>query len=402
MFKISVVMNTVLKKIPFFCLLCTFCFGAFLFDLKNTVRYAILVSSIASAFLTLNRNNFSNTIKDYWCFILPWLPWFLGISVVIVIHGGRNAYFDTFLLLTAIFFGLKNIKIDRKWVLTAICLTCLSLSVAVVYTVTENGLSRDIYDINRNILMPCFTLLLVCCLAALLFESDRYSVFFKLFMLLTCFVGLSVIVLTEVRTTLLALFALIPVVLFYQKRHRFKCLLVLFIICLTMLFLFWLTGRLQQGVSNLIAYQAGDSGSSLGIRLELWKLSFQAFLTKPLVGWGFWPFDQILASGFSFPVEWYEPSHSHNDFFFILVCSGLLGTIAWILSIYLLIKNSLRDPIRMALLFACLAMGLTERLWFENHKFFLLMPTIWILLYLSQPTYSVQKNGKDPSLREIP
>lgn len=44
--------------------------------------------------------------------------------------------------------------------------------------------------------------------------------------------------------------------------------------------------RLSQGVANLQEYAGGDAGSSLGVRLEMWRAGWQLIQTKPGLGWG--------------------------------------------------------------------------------------------------------------------
>jgi O-antigen ligase len=45
-------------------------------------------------------------------------------------------------------------------------------------------------------------------------------------------------------------------------------------------------GRLSQGVANLQEYVGGDAGSSLGVRLEMWRAGWQLIQAKPGLGWG--------------------------------------------------------------------------------------------------------------------
>ena len=45
-------------------------------------------------------------------------------------------------------------------------------------------------------------------------------------------------------------------------------------------------GRLTQGMANLQEYAGGDAGSSLGVRLEMWRAGWQLIQEKPGLGWG--------------------------------------------------------------------------------------------------------------------
>ncbi len=378
-------MSWTLKKIPYLCLLFCLCAGAFLCDsIDKVLKYAILFSALASAFVSLKKTDFPEVITAYFNFILPWLPWFFGLLIVLSINQGSHIYLDSYLFLTLIFFGLYKLKINREWVLWATLISCIVLSATAIGYVLTNGLTSYIFEENRNIYVPFTTLLMIVCLSSLLFDSSEYSRLLKLGLVTAVLVCLACIVLTEVRTAILAILAIIPLIFVYRKNQSFKFILVIGAIALFILLLFWYTGRLQQGLADLTKYQAGDSNSSWGIRLELWKLSYDAFLAKPLIGWGEQPFDEILRSGFIFPVESFHPGHSHSDFFNMLVSIGIIGVIGWLLSICLLIKTSWKDPVAVSLLVACLAMGLVERMWFQNRVSIYLISVVWVLLYLSR------------------
>lgn len=44
--------------------------------------------------------------------------------------------------------------------------------------------------------------------------------------------------------------------------------------------------RLTEGAANLQEYAGGDAGSSLGVRLEMWRAGWQLIREKPVLGWG--------------------------------------------------------------------------------------------------------------------
>ena len=379
-------MNTDTIKNSLMCLtLCvSLCFGAFLFDPTNRpLKYLLLALSVATVFWSNKQSLSRFAIRDYFDFIFPWLPWFICIFISMFIHRIENFYVDSFLLLTFLFLALRKSMIRQELVYGSIGLTLLIVSASIVIQVVSQGnVETEILQVNKNVLVPSTTLLTVVCIALLLFKRNLIDQ--KLQLLLVCAVLLSLvaIVVSEVRTSLLAILSLIPLVLLKKRQNILKY--VLFICCIFgLLFaLFWFTGRMQEGVSDLLKYQTGNSNTSWGIRLELWKLSFNAFLSKPLFGWGQQPFGDIIAAGFSFPVKTFFPKHFHSDIFNILVCCGLLGIIGWTLTICLLIKKSWNDPVQLALLLACLAMGLTERIMYQNRVSIYLLSTLWVLIYL--------------------
>lgn len=374
------------KKLSYLCLLVAFCFGAFLFDPTNRpLKYTLLGIALLSTISSLTQQGFSSSFKSYSQFIFPWLPWFFCVFVVIAVHGGENFYFDSFLILSLLFFSLRDITIKRNWVNCAIAVTGALVSFAVIWEVINlKHLPAEIYQVNKNVLMSGVSLLMTCSIASLLFDFRHNRIAINILLAISITASLICIVLTEVRTALLAILALIPLTFFYNKQNPWKYIFILFSISLVMLALFWYTGRLQEGIADLEKFQSGNSNSSWGIRLELWKLSLDAFFSKPVFGWGVQPFKEIIQSGFTFPVSTFHPRHFHSDFFNMLVCIGLVGVLGWLSTIVLLIKNSWKDPTSTAMLFACLAMGLTERLWFQNRVSIYMMSTLWVLLYLSK------------------
>ena len=45
-------------------------------------------------------------------------------------------------------------------------------------------------------------------------------------------------------------------------------------------------GRQAEGITNLQEYAGGEAGSSLGVRLEMWRAVWQLIQAKPGLGWG--------------------------------------------------------------------------------------------------------------------
>ena len=284
------------KKLSYLCLLVAFCFGAFLFDPTNRpLKYTLLGIAFLSTISSLTQQGFSSSFKSYSQFIFPWLPWFFCVFVVIAVHGGENFYFDSFLILSLLFFSLRDITIKRNWVNCAIAVTGALVSFAVIWEVINlKHLPAEIYQVNKNVLMSGVSLLMTCSITSLLFDFRHNRIAINILLAISITASLICIVLTEVRTALLAILALIPLTFFYNKQNPWKYIFILFSISLVMLALFWYTGRLQEGIADLEKFQSGNSNSSWGIRLELWKLSLDAFFSKPVFGWGVQPFKEII------------------------------------------------------------------------------------------------------------
>ena len=200
------------------------------------------------------------------------------------------------------------------------------------------------------------------------------------------------VVISEVRTALIVYLAAVPLVLFSANKSLLKkALPILLLCCICLIGLFFYTGRLQQGINDILLFQAGQSNSSLGIRFELWKLGLSAFVDHPIFGWGRLPFRQIIDAGYSFPIN-IVPSHFHNEMVNLLVTGGLVSFFGWLMTNVLLIKDAGKDLPRVALVISFFVIGLTENSWGGNNTAFYTLSVSWLLLYLSAPHRSSPHN----------
>jgi O-antigen ligase len=86
--------------------------------------------------------------------------------------------------------------------------------------------------------------------------------------------------------------------------------------------------RLGKAVKDVRGYMAGDSGSSVGLRLDMWSAGGQLFLERPVLGWGEGRLQQardgMADAGLVHPdVSLYEQLHS--DIIDTAARRGLLG-----------------------------------------------------------------------------
>ena len=385
------------KNLFFLTLACAFCCSGFLFSSRiDILKYAILtfsVLAIATNFRNkLNAQSF-NQLKQA---CIPWLPLFLGLCVLMIVHGshGYSIYINALAIYCLSFLALNHqFHLSRQTVITVLAVNALVVSASIIFHYFMWGIvDAGFWGINKNKLVPGTTLLMVCCATELCLNASQYSSTKKLIIGLIIIVSLIAIVLSEVRTSLLALLVLIPVLLFFRQTDRTKILISCLVI-LTLIFAgFFFTGRLQQGLADLQNYQAGQLNTSWGIRLELWKLSLSAFLVKPILGWGAEAFDAIVASGMSFTIPTFHAQHFHSDYFNMLAAGGLIGFLGWMTTVFMTIKTAFKDPCRVSLIIAALAMGTCERFWFNNPSTLFLLMTAWLLLTLSQPNSFKQES----------
>lgn len=255
------------------------------------------------------------------------------------------------------------------------------MSIAIIIHVLTIGfIDNGVYSVNKNKVAGVVTFLSICCFSSLIFEKNIFAFKEQIVIATSVLTSLLCIVLLEARTALLAYFALVLVVCLGKK---FKVALLVLLISCIMVALFSATGRIQQGISDLKNFQDGNSYTSWGIRLELWKFALIGFCDSPLYGWGSKAFDALVDNGYVFGVQNYFRTHFHNDFFQTLVSGGLIGVTGWIGTLILLIRQSWSDFTKLALLASILAMGLADRYWSHWITFYPFI-SLWVLLYLSE------------------
>lgn len=375
------------RLLVFTCLIISLCFGAFLFSETNKVlKYSLFFLGFLTVFLRfINGRYDSMSLAYYSDFFKPWIPWLCSIVILIGVHGlsGHSNYLGSCFLMSILLMALYAYPLKRDYVIVSMALTTLLITASVSFSVIYSGvLKAEIFGVNKNLLLGGTTLLTICCLSQLFFYWTKSSKWFLALLVISIISSLTAIVITEVRTALLAFLALIP--LFLTKCRSWKTVGLMIFVCLILFGLFLYSGRLQEGINDIIKYQGGNSNSSWGIRLELWKLSTNAFMVKPLFGWGVQPFYELVNNGFKFPVMSFYVRHFHSDFFNMLVTGGITGILGWLITIYLLFKKSWNDEIQLSLLTGILAIGLADRYWFENRAAIYLFAVCWVLLYLSR------------------
>lgn len=98
------------------------------------------------------------------------------------------------------------------------------------------------------------------------------------------------------------------------------------------------SSRVGEGVANLQGYARGDAGTSLGVRLEMWRAGWHLILEKPLLGWGEGKLeaqrDQWVAEGrFNGGISQYDQLHS--DIVDTLARRGIVGMLS-LFALYLM------------------------------------------------------------------
>lgn len=353
----------------------------------HAAKYLIFLFAILSIVLTYQNSDYLKVSRPLLSFLFPFVPWFISVIILILVHGidGFSYAYNAMLIMTLVFLGIQKITFTRNGLICILASFLVCMSIAIIAHVLYLGfIDSGVFSVNKNKVAGVITFLTISCLASFHFDRKLYPTNQRIYIAFCIVVSLVSIVLLEARTALLAFPALAITCLLSNRKEDKKFAIIATLIFIALVFCFFLTGRIQQGIENLQSYQEGNSSTSWGIRIELWKFAIYGFIEQPLFGWGDKPFAAIASSGCAFNVPSFGVflPHFHSDFFQTLATGGLVGIIGWLISLVLLLKDSWKDSTRLALLASIAAMGLADRYWAHWITFFPFV-TLWLMLYLS-------------------
>lgn len=377
--------------VALFSVACCFCLYLLREDFSSATRKLVYVLGPLTIFLGYQAKDSALTFKEVLSFFAPWFPWFGATLLFICAHGlsGLSKHLHAYILFTLLYFGLWSFYIKRSLIIVVFTLNVFILSLGSIISILCNGLDDGIFGINKNVVIP--ELAAISVTLFVLYCTDFREIQSKLLkwlIIITIIANVVAIVISEVRTAVLVYLAAVPLMLIsVDKLLLKKALLILILCCICLIGLFLYTGRIQQGINDILLFQAGQSNSSLGIRFELWKLGLSAFFDHPISGWGLSAFQRIINDGYTFPID-IVPSHFHNDMVNLLVTGGLISFFGWLMTNILLIKDACNDLARVTLVISFFVVGLTENSWGGNNTAFYTLGVGWLLLYLSAPNRS--------------
>lgn len=388
-------------------LICALC-GGFLFLTGSHIpKYIVLVFcflTIIVSYIIKKAPDIHSYTRSYIEFFTPWIPWYFSVIVLVLFFKGipeSSEYFNAFLIMFFIFGALSTQRFSRTHVITYLAIALILVSLAVDIQILTYGFDgSSVIGTNRNKVLGIASALALCCFGTLLFEGEKYNLKVKLLLAISIIVSISAIILAEVRTAIIPFLALIPFVCYFKRTDK-KAILIALFVPIFLLAMSFLTGRMQQGITDLQQYQTGITYSSWGIRLELWKSAIEAFWDAPLFGWGEKPYEAMVIAGHcaEIPPD-FKVYHFHNDFFNALTAGGLFEVICWFLTLFLMARKSRNDPASLCLLLGVLSAGLVERYWFHRITLFAFV-TLWTLLYISNSQFWPGKKQLDHK-EEVP
>jgi O-antigen ligase len=186
---------------------------------------------------------------------------------------------------------------------------------------------------NMALLLACFS-----CIYAIFYWRQR-TVLWRLLVLVAAALGALASLLSGSRGGWLALVPALPMLMvlvrMYRPRYFWRLLLgcagLLVALAVVMAFLPRFSERVNEVYLDVSTYlQAGNSNTSLGTRLEQYRLAVQLIGEKPLLGWGMQGYvdemhRRVDAGAYGRSIR--EYNFIHNDFLDIWVKLGVPGVL---------------------------------------------------------------------------
>ena len=320
-----------------------------LHNVGNACLFSLLLLAIVAAACRYKPMgmSFGQLLKDYWPFHLAMVSLALAVLLNQILTGiFAVKYYDT-ALRVALF-------VPAIWVILALPLNYLKkiqwafvvgalVAVIKIYVITEGGVLRP-PNIGFLATIPFSDMALLFGILALISigwneRDEKLAIGLKV---LACCAGIYVTILSQTRGSWIAIpvFAITAFMLLRNIRVRYRlAILVLVLTTLGTVFTFSsaVQNRLADAKTDMALYaDRGNEDTSLGIRLQLWRASWELFKEHPLVGVGRENFsdglDDLSARRIITPMAT-SFSHSHNEILFNMAIQGVFGLLA-ILSIY--------------------------------------------------------------------
>ncbi|NOQ16718.1 MAG: hypothetical protein GQ581_06625 [Methyloprofundus sp.] len=280
-------------------------------------------------------------------FSLVFLP--VVISLDVILRGVSFRYLDyylRFILVIPVFFALREVQVNLTPLILGIVVGSIGGGLFSLY---------EIYYLNNLRLMDYVTLgymakinfgnisllLGMMSLAGLFIVNDiRYKKTFYIVTLLAFILGVTGSVLSGARGSWIAIPFFIGLFIMYFPVSRFyKIISVVILIVLMVLTYYsrdYVKSRVDHAYKETAAYYNSDpdaANTPTGTRLELWKVARIMVVEHPLFGIGSGQFKQALKekidTGEIKKIHLY--SHVHNEPLQILVTTGIIGFLAYLI-----------------------------------------------------------------------
>ena len=318
-----------------------FLFFGLLLSIKSGYGFAALVSLLASIFF-LKDVSWKNLNQKEIFFVASLIVfsvlWGMSFENDIGLNKINDAFFE-YLLAIVVFVGAISLKVRKNFYIYGLvtgCILAAAIAVNQYHTIGRAaGFTNAIRFGNLALWMACACLIVL--FVAKLSNKQKFLVF------LGAFFGVVASGLSLSRGGWI-FFLVLPflfLILVESAEKRIKLLLAAFLSSLVLGLVAtsipFMQTRIHSAKNEVSAYfneSPGAAATSVGARLEQWRLAWQMGVEKPWSGWGEEGYlagrEMYAAKGLADKTV-VDFGHAHNDFLNIFAKKGILGVVGLIL-----------------------------------------------------------------------
>lgn len=249
----------------------------------------------------------------------------------------RIGVYSRFFTFVPVYFLIRRVKPNINWLLAGVVAGSLAAGTYAIaqiwfelknyYPGRASGTHNPIYFGNTALLLGFISLAMI---------NTCKTNFYKAIVLLGFIMGLTACMLSGSRGSWLAI-PFLSLLIIMQHWHAFsskaKFRLIAAFICIPLLLYSipqtGVTQRIETTDQQLFQYDAGlIHNNSVGLRLEMWRIAFDIFKAKPLMGAGTGSYPsqkkQLIASGtyHQAVISFKDP---HNEYLNVMATRGIIG-----------------------------------------------------------------------------
>ena len=317
---------------------CLLFFSLFL-CIKSGYSIGALLCLTASIFLLFKKGCDKLNGKDYLviCFLLiSAYLWGYGFDGLFNYESYHTDEFFKYIFSIIIFLALIRVCVLPGFYIVGIALGCCGACLIALYQFPLTGRAEGFTNAIRfgNI---SFWMGIVCFIFCFYLRESKTK---KIILFLAGLSGILASALSLSRGGWIALIAL-PFIFYFiedKSKKRFRifvasCVGVVLVALAASNFSF-IEKRVAGSISEVQGYLNGEPGSaetSVGARLEQWRLAWIMSKEKPITGWGEYGYlkgrEEFAAQGLA-DASVVNFGHAHNEYFNILAKKGVVGVLA--------------------------------------------------------------------------
>lgn len=237
-----------------------------------------------------------------------------------------------------------SFKITEKKFITL--LTCFSFTLSinslfVIYQFLNGNTARPTGLVEpSNYMLLCIELLILPIIFTFLLNKKDLTTKLKNFFTISILLNTLSIIFQNTRIIWIGIFFSFLLILFFSIKSYKKIFIYISFTIICLFTIFHLNPTSLEEFHSI--YNMSYSNQSNSERLLMWQSSINMFIEHPFFGIGIGNFHQEYVNHYHLPEAREMTFHPHNNFLFILIETGILGIISYLIFIFYFYYNTLK------------------------------------------------------------